>query len=176
MGGALNLARSTRLGIAVGLLFAAPVVVAEAPPFELTGVTFLSSRGAATDVIVRAEEARFRPTADVADLTTVQARISTGGEDGGGAASRIEIECDEGTLNLKSHSFWARGNVTGRTNDGREFRSPWARYDHADGLLFTDAPVVMSESGTRIRGGGFRYYVREQRFRLLGGAEVVQEP
>jgi len=36
--------------------------------------------------------------------------------------------------------------------------------------------VLMSESGTTLRGGGFRYYVREERFRLLGGAEVVQDP
>ena len=167
-------ARGRWIGFTLGLLFAVPAAElwAEAPPFELSGMTFLSSRGGATDVIVRADEARFRPSADVADLTTVQARISTGGA----AGSRIEIECDEGTLNLKSNSFWARGNVTGRTNDGREFSSPWARYDHEDGLQFTDAPVVMSESGTRIRGGGFRYYVHEQRFRLLGGAEVVQEP
>ena len=102
----------------------------------------------------------------------MRARLSTGEDEHG----HIEIECDEGTLNLKSNSFWARGNVNGSTDDGREFSAPWVRYDHTDGLLFTDAPVLMSESGTTLRGGGFRYYVREERFRLLGGAEVVQDP
>ena len=108
----------------------------------------------------------------MAELDVVRARISAGDKKGG----RIEIECDQGTLNLKSNSFWARGNVKGHTNDGREFSAPWVRYDHSDGLLFTDAPVLLSEAGTTMRGGGFRYYVKEQRFRLLGGAEVVQDP
>lgn len=164
----------TGLRFAGGLLLAAStgVASAESPPFDVIGMTFVSSRGEKTDVVVHAREARFRPAADVAELRVVRAWVSTGDEAGG----QIEIECDEGTLNLKSNSFWARGNVRGRTSDGREFSAPWARYDHADGLLFTDAPVVLSEAGTRIRGGGFRYYVREQRFRLLGGAEVIQEP
>jgi len=162
------------LRVTGALLLAASTSVAsaEAPPLDVTGMTFVTSRGEETDVVVHAREARFRPAADVAELTVVRAWMSTGDEPGG----RVDIECDEGTLNLKSNSFWARGNVKGRTSDGREFTAPWARYDHTDGLLFTDAPVVISEAGTRIRGGGFRYYVREQRFRLLGGAEVIQEP
>jgi LPS export ABC transporter protein LptC len=144
---------------------------ADSPPLNVTGMTFISSRGEQTEVVVHAEHARFRPDADVADLEVVRARLSTGNDKSG----HIEIECDEGTLNLKSNSFWARGNVTGRTDDGREFSAPWVRYDHTDGLLFTDAPVLMSEAGTTLRGGGFRYYVHEERFRLLGGAEVVQD-
>jgi LPS export ABC transporter protein LptC len=135
-------------------------------------MTFISSRGEETEVVVHAEQARFRPDADVADLETVRARLSTGDAKSG----HIEIECDEGTLNLKSNSFWARGNVNGRTRDGRKFSAPWVRYDHTDGLLFTDAPVLLSEAGTTMRGGGFRYYVNEERFRLMGGAEVVQAP
>lgn len=145
---------------------------AESPPLKVTGMTFISSRAEETEVIVHAEQARFRPDADVADLDVVRARLSTGEDENG----HIEIECDEGTLNLKSNSFWARGNVTGSTDDGREFSSAWVRYDHTDGLLFTDASVLMSESGTTLRGGGFRYYLHEERFRLLGGAEVVQDP
>ena len=42
--------------------------------------------------------------------------------------------------------------------------------------MFTDAPVLLTEAGTTLKGGGFRYYVEEERFRLLGGAEVLQEP
>lgn len=166
--------RSTSTALLILSLLGGPVVAlaADSPPLDVEGMTFVSTRGGETDVVVHAEQARFRPSADVAELTVVRAEVSTGDETG----SRIEIECDEGTLNLKSNSFWARGNVHGRTSDGREFSAPWARYDHTDGMLFTDAPVVMSEAGTKIRGGGFRYYVREQRFRLLGGAEVVQEP
>ena len=153
------------------VLLTASAAVAESPPLVLTGMTFISSRGEDTEVVVHAERARFRPEADVADLDVVRARVSTVGKEG-----VVEIECDEGTLNLKSNSFWARGNVTGRTGDGRDFEAPWVRYDHSDGLLFTDAPVLLHDAGTTLRGGGFRYYVEEQRFRLIGGAQVVQEP
>ena len=156
---------------AIGLA-SAVAASSDSPPLDVSGMTFISSRGEETEVVVHAEQARFRPDADVADLDVVRARVSTGAEQGG----HIEIECDEGTLNLKSNSFWARGNVTGRTDDGREFSAPWVRYDHTDGLLFTDAPVILSEAGTTLRGGGFRYYVNEERFRLQSGAEVVQEP
>jgi LPS export ABC transporter protein LptC len=141
------------------------------PPLDITGLTFVSSQGEQTELVVRAETARFRPDADVADLNRVNATVSAGPGRAG-----FEIRCDEGSLNLKSNSFWARGNVHGRTESGREFVSEWVRYDHAEGLLFTDAPVQITDSGTTLEGGGFRYYVREQRFRLLGGATLVQQP
>jgi len=163
------LIRAVPCALLLGAAVAAP---ADSPPLDVTGMTFISSRGDETEVVVHAEQARFHPEADVAELEVVRARVSTG-DDGAG---HIEIECDQGTLNLKSNSFWARGNVMGRTDDGREFSAPWVRYDHTDGLLFTDAPVLMSEAGTTLRGGGFRYYVNEERFRLMGGAEVVQQP
>ena len=70
----------------------------------------------------------------------------------------------------------ARGDVHGRTEGGREFESDWVRYDHTEGVLFTEAPVLITEAGATFRGGGFRYYVRESRFSLLGGAEVVSQP
>lgn len=161
--------RGVPIGALTVLAFSA---LAASPPLDVTGMTFISSRGEETEVVVHAEQARFHPEADVAELDVVRARLSTGADQGG----HIEIECDQGTLNLKSNSFWARGNVRGRTDDGRRFSAPWVRYDHADGLLFTDAPVLMSEAGTTMRGGGFRYYVHEERFRLMGGAEVVQQP
>ena len=141
------------------------------PPLGITGMTFVSSTADAAEVVVHAETAEYRPEADVADLQGVRATVATGS-----AGRTLEIACDEGTLNLKSNSFWARGNVHGTTDDGREFRAPWVRYDHTDGLLFTDAPVLLTEAGTTLQGGGFRYYVREERFRLLGGAQVVQDP
>jgi hypothetical protein len=48
-------------------------------------------------------------------------------------------------------------------------------YDEAEGLLYTDEPVLIEEDEGRYRGGGFRYLVEERRFRLLGGASIVQE-
>ena len=160
----------TALVLWLGLGALASASAAEAPPLDLTGMTFVSATSDEAEVIVRAVTARYRPDADVADLDDVTALVTTS------PGKTLEIRCDEGTLNLESNSFWARGNVRGRTEDGRTFSAPWARYSHADGLLFTDAPVRLVEGGTTLQGGGFRYYVREERFRLLGGAQVVQEP
>lgn len=144
--------------------------VSATPTLDITGMTFVSSTTHEAEVVVHAERAQYRPDADLVDLTEVRASVATGSE-----GRKLEIECDEGTLNLTSNSFWARGNVKGRTEDGRRFSAPWVRYDHAEALLFTDAPVLLTESGTTLRGGGFRYFVNEERFRLLGGATVVQD-
>ncbi len=152
-------------------LVVAVASAAETPPLDVTGMIFVSSRGEETELVLHAETARFRPDADVADLDQVRATVS-----GGPDRSGFEIRCDQGSLNLKTNNFWAKGNVKGRTDEGQEFESSWVRYDHVDGLLFTDAPVLITEKGATLRGGGFRYYLREQRFRLLGGATVVQKP
>jgi hypothetical protein len=64
--------------------------------------------------------------------------------------------------------------VRGRLGDGREFRGPWLRYDRANGVAFTDAPVVIVDRGRQLRGGGLRYHVRDRRLRLTAGASVVE--
>ena len=56
-----------------------------------------------------------------------------------------------------------------------EFAADWIRYDHKGGVLFTDSPVLITDSAGTFRGGGFRYIVAERRFKLLGGASVVQQ-
>lgn len=139
-------------------------------PLDITGMTFVSSTADEAEVVVHAETAQYRPDADIAELFVVKASVATGTE-----GRKLDIECDEGTLDLKNNSFYARGNVRGRTEDGQQFRAPWVRYDHDEGVLFTDAPVLLTESGTTLKGGGFRYFVKEERFRLMGGATVVQD-
>jgi len=163
-------ARPSRVALLLVLLVAGRVA-AQSPPLDIQGLTFVSSQGEETDIVVWAETARFHTETDIADLQVVKARVSTDSADGG-----FEVECDEGTLNLTNNAFHARGNVRGRTDDGRDFTADWVRYDHAEGVLFTDEPVLISESGTMLQGGGFRYFVSEDRFRLLGGAKVVAEP
>ena len=87
------------------------------------------------------------------------------------------MRCDRGTLDFDTNNFHAVGNVRGRTDDGRRFATEWVKYDDEKRLLFTQESVVMREdSGAVYRGGGFEYYVSEQRFRLIGGAELIQEP
>ena len=86
------------------------------------------------------------------------------------------MSCERGELNLETSDFYAEGNVRGKTHSGQVFETEWVRYDHEDEVLFTDAPVTITEGVSSYRGGGFRYLVRERRFRLLGGASVVQQP
>ena len=44
----------------------------------------------------------------------------------------------------------------------------------AAGLLHTAAPVVMVDRTGTFRGDGFRYYVHERKFHLLGNVSVEQ--
>jgi hypothetical protein len=86
------------------------------------------------------------------------------------------MRCDVGQLNLSTQDFVAEGNVVGTIEGGRRFEALWVVYDEARGVLYTDEPVLIVDQGGRYRGGGFRYFVNEQRFRLEGGASVVQDP
>jgi len=128
------------------LLIAAAPIVADSPQLKVTGMTFVASRGERTELVVRAAHAEYFPDTDQAQLEEV------------------------------SNDFRAEGRVTGSTGSGRRFVAPWVEYDHEAGLLFTDAPVLITEGAVTFRGGGFLYYVRESRFVLKGGASVVQGP
>ena len=70
----------------------------------------------------------------------------------------------------------AEGNVVGTIQGGREFEALWVAYDEEDGILYTDEPVLITDEDGSYRGGGFRYFIHQQRFRLMGGASIVQEP
>jgi LPS export ABC transporter protein LptC len=84
------------------------------------------------------------------------------------------MRCERGTIQIESSDFDAEGNVRGITGDGRRFRTQHLRYTHGSGLVSTNSPVeIRDETGT-YRGGGFRYYIRENRFQLRGAATVVQ--
>ena len=78
----------------------------------------------------------------------------------------------------QSHHVGGYGDDAARGHQAahRRFVAEWVRYDHDEGLLFTDAPVLITDSAGSYRGGGFQYYVRDRRFRLMGGASVVQDP
>ena len=151
-------------------LIVPPLAAAEPPLLVLDEMTFIASRGDANELVLNAARARFQPEENRLYLEQVRASV-----DPGKKAGRFEIECDRGSLDIETNDFEATGNVRGQMASGRTFSAPWVRYDHHAGLLFTNAPVLISEDAITYRGGGFRYYVRERRFRLLGGASVVQE-
>jgi LPS export ABC transporter protein LptC len=134
-------------------------------------MTFVASEGSANEILLRSERARFYPDRQVADLERVEVEVTPGPGRVG-----FEMHCDEGQLNLSTQDFLATGNVVGTIEGGRQFEAAWVAYDEKAGLLYTDEPVLIIDEDGRYRGGGFRYFVNEQRFRLQGGATVVQEP
>jgi len=138
---------------------------------HLRGMTFVASEGSANEIVLEAEIARFYPGREVADLEIVRVDVAPSAERTG-----FSMRCRTGQLNLATQDFIAIGDVQGTIEGGREFEARWVAYDEAQGLLYTDDPVLIQDRDGRYRGGGFRYFVREERFRLLGGATIVQEP
>lgn len=138
---------------------------------HVRGMTFVASEGSSNEILLRAEHALFYPDHDVAELTEVEVEVAPGDDRLG-----FVMRCDRGQLNLSSQDFLAEGNVVGTIEGHRRFEALWVVYDEKRGLLYTDEPVLIVDQDGRYSGGGFRYFVNEQRFRLQGGATVVQEP
>ena len=113
--------------------------------------------------------ATFQPGLDVARLDDVHA-VFTDDE----AGDSFELTCEHADLNIDTNDFRAEGDVRGATADGQRYSAPWVEYDHDRGLLHTSAPVSMVDGTGSYRGDGFRYDVRERRFRLLGNVSVEQ--
>ena len=88
----------------------------------------------------------------------------------------FDVRCEHGELDVEKNDFFAEGDVHGTTGEGQRYQTAWVRYDHAKGLLYTDAPVAMEDATGSFRGDGFRYDVRKRSFRLLGNVSVVQKP
>jgi LPS export ABC transporter protein LptC len=157
-----------RAGVAAGRL---PEEPAGGGALELraTGMTFVGSRGSTSELVLHSQTATFRPDADIAHLVDVRA-VVTDDEDG----DSFEITCDRAELNIETNDFRAEGRVRGNTADGQHYSAPWVEYDHEAGLLHTAAPVVMMDPTGTFRGDGFRYYVHERKFQLLGNVFVEQ--
>ncbi|MEE2677711.1 MAG: LPS export ABC transporter periplasmic protein LptC [Myxococcota bacterium] len=137
---------------------------------RVTGMTFVGSRAGASEFVVRAERAVFLPENDVAQLEDVEVLSETASDEGRAFA----VRCDRGELDVMTNDFLAEGNVRGQTGDGQFYEAPWVRYEHERALLYTDAPVVMQDDTGRFRGDGFRYFVKQGRFRLLGNVSLEQ--
>jgi LPS export ABC transporter protein LptC len=165
--------------IATGLLALSALALlgADAPKsrfasrLQVTGMTYVSSRGSASELVLIAQRAELRPETSLAVLEEVQ----VSGMDPDRKRS-FEMRCDRGELDVDSNDFLAEGDVRGSTGDGQRYQTAWVRYDHARGLLYTDAPVAMEDGSGSFRGDGFRYDTRRKSFRLLGNVSVVQKP
>jgi LPS export ABC transporter protein LptC len=165
---------SRALGLLLALALPAPAVLAADAPewpqtLDLHALTYVDSDRTRSGVVLEAQQARVLPRSEQVLMQTVALRLATAD-----ARGHLELTCQHGELDLKSGSFVGVGAVRGRTPDGRRFETERMRYDHEAGLVTTDAPVVIRDAGGTLRGGGFRYQVREGRLKLLGGATVEQ--
>ncbi len=142
---------------------------ADAPVLQVTGMTFVGSRDSVRDIVVRSQRAKFHTDTKLAELDGVRAELSEGGE-----GRSFKMTCERAELDLQKNDFLAEGNVEGYTDNGQRVFAPWVRYDHANGVVFSDAPVRMVDESGSFRGDGFRYHVRDQRFQLLGNVRVEQ--
>lgn len=166
------------LGLLVALLHAGAALAAaedERVTLELMGMTYVASEGAENQVVVAAERATVHPDIEVARLAQMRATISARPAEEGSSGG-LDMTCDRGLFELASGDFVAEGDVRGTTADGRRFRTSRLRYHHDTGRVEADVPVEIRDAAGTYRGGGFEYWVRENRFRLSGGATVVQEP
>jgi LPS export ABC transporter protein LptC len=151
--------------------FALPVG-AETPPavgLTLDGMSYVLSRGEAVELMIEARRAAVSPGDGLVELTGVRARVGSGPGTGG-----LELVCDRGTLDLAAREFVARGRVDARMPDGRTLRTERLRYRHERSLVSSDAPVALRDEMGAYQGGGFEYWVRENRIRLTGGARIEQ--
>jgi LPS export ABC transporter protein LptC len=167
-----------RFASALALLAAtlAPPASAETPPavgLTLDGMTYVLSHGDAVDLVVEAHRAEASPRSGRIELAGVRARI-TSPRTAGREAGSLELVCERGELDLETREFVASGRVAGRMQDGRILETERLRYGHADGVVSSDSPVSLRDEAGEYRGGGFQYWVRDDRFRLTGGARIVQ--
>jgi LPS export ABC transporter protein LptC len=159
------------LPAAAGEPAAAASAGADSRVLRATGMTFVSSSGDTSELVLRSRFATFYPDRDLAHLeqVAVTATDETAGDS-------FELTCDRADLNVETNDFRAEGDVRGTTSQGQRYAAPWVEYDHEAGLLHTDAPVSMVDGMGRFRGDGFRYRVADRTFRLMGNVSVEQMP
>ena len=157
--------------IALGYPAAAWSEEAAAPALELGEMTFVASQGTENEVVLEAQHARFETGEKLAHLKDVHVLLASDRDTPG-----LEMWCERGTVNIETSNFNAEGNAHGTTGDGKRFWTDRLRYEHGPGLVLTNAPVdIQDDTGTYTGDGGFRYYVRENRFKLHRAATVVQQ-
>lgn len=149
----------------------APAAADDGSDLRIRGMTFVGNQGASAQLVLDSERAIFHPGSDRAELEKVRAvyRDEEKGES-------FAMTCDRAELDVETNDFVAAGNVRGVTADGQHYAAPVVRYRHAEGLLHSDERVTMRDDTGSFEADGFRYLVREERFKLLGNVRVVQKP
>jgi LPS export ABC transporter protein LptC len=168
--------RAIALSLALAAALTSPAgpasAAAQATSLEVQGMIFVGSRAGVREVVLRSRTARLQPEAQTAELNDVNAIVT---EDEAGKRS-FTMNCARVELDIAKSDFRAEGDVRGETAEGQRYSAPWVKYVHEQGLLYTDAPVVMTDAHGSFRGNGFRYHIHERRFELLGNVRVEQHP
>jgi LPS export ABC transporter protein LptC len=138
---------------------------------HVTGMTFVSSRGSVSELVLVAERAELRPETNLAVLDVVHVSATDPEQ-----ARSFDMRCKRGELDVETNDFLAEGDVRGSTGEGQRYQTDWVRYDHSRGLLYTDAPVAMEDGSGSFHGDGFRYDTRKRSPGLLSNVSVVQKP
>ncbi len=159
------------VGLVLGVGTPAGVGAEEPPELQVTGMTLLADREPGRGLALRARVGHFRPESELAQLEDVVAVLTYADE-----RKSLEMTCDRAELDVSNNDFTAEGNVRGVTGDGQRYSAPWVKYDHENGVLFSDASVVMVDETGTFSGDGFRFHLEEGLFRLLGNVSVVQTP
>jgi len=83
------------------------------------------------------------------------------------------VTSDEGTLDNKRRDVSLQGNVTIRSSDGLEMRTPTLGWDNEKRALATKDPVTISREGTTITGKGLEVQMQEQTAAIQENVRVV---
>ncbi len=136
---------------------------------DIGGMTFVSSRDSVNEFVLWSETAHYFTDTQTAELEQVHVNVIPAEHRLG-----LELRCQRGRINLATNDFRLEGEIHGRTSEGLKFEAEWIGYDDSGGVFYSDAPVLIRDAGGTYRGGGFRYDMREDRFRLLAGSSVVR--
>jgi LPS export ABC transporter protein LptC len=172
-------ALSLAFAFALPLCAAGAAAAAEGPEaleadLTVEGMTFVSSAGSHNDAIVEAARATVGRSDRKAHLGDVHARVGKAAGARTGTEGGLELRCERASFDLDTGDLIAEGNVSGVTADGRSFETQRLVYQRDSGRVSTHEPVVIRDGFGTIRGAGFEYWVRQNRFRLIGGASVEQ--
>ncbi len=149
---------------------AAQAVEAAGDRVRLSPMTYVASEGAHNHLVLAAARADYALDGSSVALEGVEASIAAAP-----GVTGFELRSRRGRVDLETSNFDAYGDVRARTRGGRWLRTTRLVYDHARGVVSTEAPVEIQDATGTYRGRGFRYHVRDGRFQLLGGASVASE-
>jgi LPS export ABC transporter protein LptC len=144
--------------------------VAFAPMTTLEGVIVDGYAAGKSEFQVVAERAALDPEGRQARLADVRITFHdrTSGD--------VSVRANEALFEIDRDDFELRGDVRGSTSAGEEFETDALRYEDADRLLRTDAPVRLRRSDLLFEGRGMELDVETRRVRFRGRVSAVAEP